>query len=306
MSATHPATHGEAPGAEAVPPAIAAERARLAAAVAAVRGRFTRRPEVAVVLGTGLGALAERIAVEARIEYADVPGMPLSTVESHHGRLLCGTLAGRSVIAMQGRFHRYEGYSLRDVTFPIRLLRALGAETLVVSNACGGMHPLWAAGDVMLIADHINLLGDSPLVGPNDEAQGARFPDMSEPYDGALRALARDVATQAGVTLREGVYVAVAGPNLETRAEYRMLRALGADVVGMSTVPEVIVARHVGMRVLGLSIITDLCLPDALEPATLEHIVAVARGAEPALGEIVTGVLARLDAALPAHAAGAA
>jgi purine-nucleoside phosphorylase len=159
------------------------------------------------------------------------------------------------------------------------------------------MHPLWAAGDVMLIADHINLLGDSPLVGPNDEQQGPRFPDMSEPYDAALRALAREVAVSAGLTLREGVYVAVAGPNLETRAEYRMLRALGADVVGMSTVPEVIVARHVGMRVLGVSIITDLCLPDALEPATLERIVAVARGAEPALGEIVCGVLARLGEA---------
>jgi purine-nucleoside phosphorylase len=167
----------------------------------------------------------------------------------------------------------------------------------VVSNACGGMHPLWAAGDLMLISDHINLLGDNPLVGPNDDALGPRFPDMSEPYDAALRALAREVATRKGLTLREGVYVAVAGPNLETRAEYRMLRALGADVVGMSTVPEVIVARHGGMRVLGLSIITDQCLPDALEPASVEQIIAVARRAEPALADVVCGVLERMDGA---------
>jgi purine-nucleoside phosphorylase len=180
------------------------------------------------------------------------------------------------------------------VTFPVRVLRALGADTLVVSNACGGMHPLWAPGDLMLIADHINLLGDNPLVGPNDDDLGPRFPDMSQPYDPALRALARRVAAERGVTLREGVYVAVAGPNLETRAEYRMLRALGADVVGMSTVPEVIVAVHGGMRVLGVSIITDQCLPDALEPASVEKIIAVAVGAEPALADVVTGVLERL------------
>jgi purine-nucleoside phosphorylase len=208
--------------------------------------------------------------------------------------LLCGTLGGKTVVAMQGRFHRYEGYSLQQVTFPVRVLRALGAETLVVSNACGGMHPLWAAGDLMLIADHLNLLGDNPLIGPNDEALGPRFPDMSEPYDATLRQLAREVAVANGIMLREGVYVAVQGPNLETRAEYRFLRGLGADVVGMSTVPEVIVARHGGMRVLGLSIITDLCLPDALEPASLAQILAVARAAEPKLTAVVQGVIARL------------
>ena len=195
---------------------------------------------------------------------------------------------------MQGRFHRYEGYSLQQVTFPVRVLRALGADTLIVSNACGGMHPLWAAGDLMVIADHINLLGDNPLIGPNDDTLGARFPDMSEPYDPALRALAREVASQHGITLREGVYVAVQGPNLETRAEYRFLRGISADVVGMSTVPEVIVALHGGMRVLGLSIITDQCLPDALEPASLAQIVGVARSAEPKLTAVVTGVIARL------------
>jgi purine-nucleoside phosphorylase len=248
-----------------------------------------------VILGTGLGGLARRMEVEATVPYDAIPGMPLSTVESHAGRLLCGTLAGRRVIAMQGRFHRYEGYSLADVTFPVRVLRALGSRALVVSNACGGMHPLWAPGDLMLIADHINLLGDSPLIGPNDDALGPRFPDMSDAYDAGLRALARDVAAGRGLPLREGVYVAVPGPNLETRAEYRMLRALGADVVGMSTVPEVIVARHAGMRVLGLSIITDQCLPDALAPATVEQIIAVAQRAEPALADVVCGVLARMD-----------
>jgi purine-nucleoside phosphorylase len=259
-----------------------------------VRARFPKRPDVAIILGTGLGGLASRIAVEASIDYIDVPGFPLSTVESHAGRLLCGTLAGKTVVAMQGRFHRYEGYSLAQVTFPVRVLRALGAEVLVVSNACGGMHPLWAAGDLMLIADHINLLGDNPLVGPNDDRLGPRFPDMSEPYDARLRSVARTVALERGITLREGVYVAVPGPNLETRAEYRLLRGIGADVVGMSTVPEVIVAIHGGMRVLGISIITDQCLPDALEPASVEKIIAVAGRAEPNLTALVCGVLEAL------------
>ena len=267
---------------------------RVEAAADVVRARFPRTPDVAIVLGTGLGGLAERMRVELSIDYADIPGFPLSTVESHAGRLLCGTLSGRTVVAMQGRFHLYEGYSLRQVTFPVRVLRALGARTLVVSNACGGMHPLWAAGDLMLIADHINLLGDNPLIGPNDDRLGPRFPDMSEPYDQALRETAREVAADLRLTLREGVYVAVPGPNLETRAEYRFLRAIGADVVGMSTVPEVIVAVHGGMRVLGISIITDLCLPDALEPATVEKIIAVAGAAEPKLTALVCGVLERL------------
>lgn len=263
-------------------------------AAAAVRARFARTPDAAIVLGTGLGGLAKAIEVEQSIEYGDIPGFPLSTVESHAGRLLCGTLAGKSVIAMQGRFHRYEGYSLQQVTFPVRVLRALGAPTLVVSNACGGMHPLWEAGDLMLIADHINLLGDNPLLGRNDDRLGPRFPDMSQPYDPALRELARAEARRQGITLREGVYVAVTGPNLETRAEYRMLRAMGADVVGMSTVPEVIVAVHGGMRVLGVSIITDMCLPDSLEPASLDKIIGVAARAEPHLTSLITGVLERM------------
>ncbi len=264
------------------------------AAAAVVRARFARVPDVAIVLGTGLGGLAREIEVATSVEYADIPGFPLSTVESHAGRLLCGTLGGKSVIAMQGRFHRYEGYSLQQVTFPIRVLRALGAETLVVSNACGGMREEWAAGDLMLIADHINLLGDNPLIGENDDRLGARFPDMSAPYDAPLRALAHTVAREQGTVLREGVYVAVTGPNLETRAEYRMLRAVGADVVGMSTVPEVIVAVQGGMRVLGLSIITDQCIPETLVPAELATIIATAGRAEPRLTALVREILERL------------
>ena len=266
------------------------------AAADAIRARWKERPAVAVILGTGLGQLGRELALEAEIPYGLIPGFPLSTVESHAGQLLCGRLEGVPVVAMQGRFHHYEGYTLDRVVFPVYVMHALGAGTLVVSNACGGMHPLWRAGDLMLIADHINLLGDNPLVGRNDDALGPRFPDMSEPYDPGLRDLARGVAREQGLTLREGVYVAVTGPNLETRAEYRMLRAMGADVVGMSTVPEVIAARHVGLRVLGVSIITDMCLPDALEPATLERILAVAGRAEPHLTTLIRGVVRRLAA----------
>jgi purine-nucleoside phosphorylase len=264
------------------------------AAADVVRARFSAIPDAAVILGTGLGGLSREIDVTAAVDYADIPGFPLSTVESHAGRLLCGTLGGKTVVAMQGRFHRYEGYSLQQVTFPVRVLRALGAETLIVSNACGGMREEWSPGDLMLIADHINLLGDNPLLGENDDRLGVRFPDMSAPYDAGLRALAHDVAREQGIVLREGVYVAVTGPTLETRAEYRMLRTIGADVVGMSTVPEVIVAVHGGMRVLGLSIITDQCIPETLVPAEVATIIATAGRAEPRLTALARGVLERL------------
>ena len=264
------------------------------AAAERVRERCGRAPDAAIVLGTGLGGLAKEIAVSTSISYADIPGFPLSTVESHAGRLLCGTLGGKTVMAMQGRFHRYEGYTLRQVTFPVRVLRALGAETLIVSNAAGVMDPFWNPGEVMLIADHLNLLGDNPLIGPNDDRLGVRFPDMSAPYDAGLRALAREVALGQRIVLREGVYAAVSGPTLETRAEYRMLRTLGADVVGMSTVPEVIVAVHGGMRVLGFSIMTDRCLPDSLEAVELSTIIANAGKAEPMLTALVRGVLERM------------
>jgi purine-nucleoside phosphorylase len=269
-------------------------RAQLDSAVAAIRNRTAFQPEVAVILGTGLGALAKEIRVEVTLPYAEIPHFPLSTVESHSGKLLLGTLAGRRVVAMQGRFHRYEGYSLQQIVLPVRALFLLGARTLIVSNACGGMNPLWRAGDIMLIDDHINLLGDNPLVGPNLDDLGPRFPDMSEAYDRELQAVAEQTALELKIPLRRGVYLAVSGPNLETRAEYRMLRAMGADVVGMSTVPEVIAARHMGMRVLGLSIITDECLPDALEVANIEKIIATAGRAEPNLTKLVVGVLEKL------------
>jgi purine-nucleoside phosphorylase len=267
---------------------------RIAATAYRIRERAPQPCEVGVVLGTGLGGLAERIEIEHAIDYAELPGFAAPTVETHSGRLLLGTLGGKRVVAMQGRFHRYEGYTLEQVTFPIRVMRALGAGVLVVSNASGGMNPMWSPGELVLIADHINLLGDNPLIGPNWDELGPRFPDMSEPYDEALQRLALAVALERGIRLNRGVYVAVPGPNLETRAEYRMLRAMGADIVGMSTVPEVIVAVHAGMRVLGVSIITDACLPDALEPASLEKILGVARAAEPNLTALIEAVVERI------------
>lgn len=267
---------------------------RVQAAANVVRESGALKPEVGIILGTGLGGLAEEIGVERSIPYERIPGFPLSTVESHAGRLLIGHLGKRPVVAMQGRFHRYEGYGLGEVTFPVRVMHALGARTLIVSNACGGMNPLWSPGDLVLLSDHINLLGDNPLIGANDERLGPRFPDMSAPYDPELRALTRGTALELGIVLREGVYVAVAGPNLETRAEYRMLRAMGADVVGMSTVPEVIVAAHEGMRTVGISIITDQCLPDALEPADIGRIIDTARRAEPSLTRLIARLVERL------------
>jgi purine-nucleoside phosphorylase len=268
---------------------------RIEAATTVVRERAATSPSVGIILGTGLGGLAQEIDIEASIPYQEIPGFPLSTVESHAGRLLLGRLGKRPVVAMQGRFHRYEGYGLADVTFPVRVLHALGTRMLIVSNACGGMNPLWSPGDLVLLSDHINLLGDNPLIGPNDERLGPRFPDMSVPYDPELRALARATALELGIVLREGVYVAVPGPSLETRAEYRMLRGAGADVVGMSTVPEVIVAAHVGMRTLGISIITDQCLPDALEPVDIDRILETARRAEPKLTRLIATLVERLS-----------
>jgi purine-nucleoside phosphorylase len=270
------------------------ERVQLSADM--VRARWNHTAQVGIILGTGLGKLAEAIENPTIIEYPEIPDFPVSTVESHAGRLLCGTLAGKRVVAMQGRFHRYEGYTLQQVTFPVRVMRELGARTLIVSNACGTVRGDWKPGDLMLIADHINLLGDNPLIGPNDDRLGTRFPDMSEPYSESLRALARDEAGKLGLAmkLREGVYVAVPGPNLETRAEYAMIRALGGDVVGMSTVPEVIVAVHARMKVLGISIITDEAVPETLQPTSLEQIVAAAGQAEPALTALVRGVIERL------------
>ncbi|HET6616551.1 MAG TPA: purine-nucleoside phosphorylase [Gemmatimonadota bacterium] len=270
---------------------------RIDEAVEHVRRRVDWSPEVGLVLGTGLGALIRDMEVEDTIEYEEIPHFPVSTVESHSGRLVFGSLEGRPVMAMQGRFHYYEGYSMEQVTFPIRVMQRMGVETIVVSNACGGMNPGYRRGDLMRIDDHINLIGDNPLRGPNIDELGPRFPDMSEPYDRGLGALADRVALEAEIRLHVGVYVAVAGPNLETRAEYRFLRFIGADVVGMSTVPEVIVARHAGMRVLGISIVTDECFPDSLEAVDVETIIRVAGEAEPRMTRVIRDTIGRLDEA---------
>jgi purine-nucleoside phosphorylase len=258
-----------------------------------VRSHWSGQARVGLVLGTGLGALAREIEAEATIPYPEIPFFPKSTVESHKGQLVCGNLAGQSVIAMEGRFHLYEGYSPWQVTFPIRVMRELGCQLLIVSNAAGGLNPLCAKGDLIVIDDHINLMGLNPLIGPNDDRLGPRFPDLIEPYDRELQDLALKVALELNIVAHRGVYVAVVGPNLETRAEYRFLRGIGADVVGMSTVPEVLVAVHSGMKVLGFSIITDMCLPDALHPVRIEEIIAVANLAEAKLRSVVRGVLER-------------
>jgi purine-nucleoside phosphorylase len=263
-------------------------------AAAAVRARWPHTPTAGVILGTGLGNLTEDVADRTVIPYEAIPHFPRSTAPSHKGQLVCGTLGGKKVVVMEGRIHFYEGYSLQQVTFPVRVMKALGADALVVSNACGGMNPQWEKGDLMLIEDHINLLGDNPLIGPNDDRLGDRFPDMCNCYDRELLKLGRRIAREEQIVCHQGVFVAVSGPNLETRAEYRFLRAIGADVVGMSTVPEVIVAVHAKLRVLGVSVITDQCLPDALEPVSLPDIIATATSAEKNLRVLVRRVLAEL------------
>ncbi len=261
-------------------------------AVEAVRRAWSGRPKVGIVLGTGLGGLAGQIEAQATIPYEAIPHFPRSTAISHAGQFVCGRLEGLTVAAMEGRFHAYEGYSYKQITFPVRVMKALGADLLIVSNACGGMNPHYARGDIVVIDDHINLMSGNPLVGLNDDALGPRFPDMAAPYDRVLADRAMEIARRENFAAHKGVYVAVTGPNLETRAEYRFLRMIGADVVGMSTVPEVLVAVHGGMRVLGLSIVTDMCLPDALKPVVLEEILATAAEAEVKLRKIVLGVLA--------------
>lgn len=249
---------------------------------------------VGIILGTGLGGLVKEINIEHQIDYGELPHFPLSTVESHHGRLIFGTINGKKVVAMQGRFHFYEGYTMQQITFPVRVMKFLGVKTLLVSNACGGMNPEYRKGDLMLMTDHINLLGDNPLIGKNEDELGPRFPDMSEPYSRELIDFARKVALENQIEIHEGIYIAVSGPNLETKAEYRFLRATGADVVGMSTVPENIVANHMGMKVLGISIITDECFPDSLQPVDVSEIISTAMKAEPKMTLIMKEVIKRL------------
>ncbi|HIA19594.1 MAG TPA: purine-nucleoside phosphorylase [Planctomycetaceae bacterium] len=265
---------------------------KVQAAVTAIQNQWDKKPHAGIILGTGLGNLVDEIQVEASLDYADIPHFAQSTAVSHAGRLVCGTLSGLPVMVMEGRMHMYEGYPLKMITLPVRVMKAMGAELLVVSNACGGMNPDYQCGDIMVIEDQINLMGDNPLIGINDDRLGPRFPDMCEPYEQALIDRALAVAQREKIVAHRGVFVAVAGPNLETRAEYRFLRTIGADVVGMSTVPEVLVAVHCGLRAVGFSIITDMCLADTLKPADVNEIIAVANDAQPRLTTLVKGVLA--------------
>lgn len=273
---------------------VSAFRSKRDDALEFIRQHTDVRPNHLLILGTGLGQLGDEMNVHTVLSYDEIPHFPISTVESHAGRLLFGTLGGKEVVAMQGRFHFYEGYTMQEIVFPVRVLKENGAHTLFVSNACGGMNPNFRSGDIMLIRDHINLLGDNPLIGPNDPELGPRFPDMSDPYTERLREIAQNVALKEGIHLHQGVYVAVSGPMIETKAEYRYLRLIGADVVGMSTVPEVIAAVHMGMDVLGLSAITDECFPDALKPTNLEDILNAAAMAEPNLTKVITRILEKL------------
>ncbi len=256
-----------------------------------IESKTSIKPQYGIILGTGLGRLADNIEKDTIIPYEEIPHFPVSTVEAHAGKLIIGHLAGKPVMAMQGRFHYYEGYSMQQIAFPVRVMKFLGAHTLVVSNACGGINPLYKPGTIMAITDHINLLADNPLIGSNDNRIGPRFPDMSEPYSKELLELVSKVAIENKIRIERGVYASMSGPMLETRAEYRMLKTLGADVIGMSTVPEVIAAVHAGLKVLGLSVVTDSCLPDALEPADIKQIIAVADKAEPVLVKLIEKVL---------------
>lgn len=259
-----------------------------------IRKKTERNYEVGIILGTGLGGLVSEIKVDFEIDYSELPNFVHSTVESHKGKLIFGTLNGKNVVVMQGRFHYYEGYSMQEITYPVRVMKKLGVETLLVSNACGGLNPLYRRGDLMIMHDQINLLGDNPLIGKNEDEFGPRFPDMSEPYNHELINFAENIALENKIKLQKGTYVAVPGPNLETKAEYRFLRTIGADVVGMSTVPENIVANHMGMRVFGMSIITDECFPDSLKPINIAEILGAAKVAEPKMTIIMKELIGKL------------
>ncbi|MEX0642129.1 MAG: purine-nucleoside phosphorylase [Pirellulales bacterium] len=264
-------------------------------AATVIRSRWDGAPAAGIILGTGLATFTDQIEQEAVIGYEDIPHFPRATALGHNGRLVCGTVDGTPVITMDGRFHLYEGYSLPQITLPVRVMKALGIELLIVSNASGGLNPQLAIGDIVVLEDHINLLGANPLVGINDDRLGPRFPDMSRPYDRALGERALEIARRENLVAVAGVYVALCGPCYETRAEYRFLRMIGGDVVGMSTVPEVIVAAHAGLSVLGLSVVTNVCRPDALTPTDGQSVARAAGAAEPKMRKIVRGILADLN-----------
>lgn len=271
--------------------------AQITAAAEHIRGRWPRKPQVGIVLGTGLGDFAAEVEPEQVIPYGDIPHFPVPTALGHKGRLICGTCRGVPVVVMDGRYHCYEGYPLSQVTLPVRVMKALGIELLILSNASGGMNPEFGVGDVMVITDHINLMGDNPLIGPNDDSLGPRFPHMCDVYDAKLVARAMAIAAAAGFKAHRGVYAGLKGPNFETRAEYRFLRTIGADAVGMSTVPEVIVAAHMCLPVLAISAVTNVCNPDDLEKATGEDVIDAAKIAEPKMRRIVLEILAAEAAA---------
>lgn len=269
-------------------------RKEVDAAAEFIRSRLDARPEIGLILGTGLGGVAEAMEKRAVIPYASIPYFPVSTVQSHEGRLLYGKWGGKVILAMQGRFHLYEGYSPRQISFPIRVLAALGVRTLILSNAAGGLNPGFVPGDLMLITDHINFTGCNPLVGANIDDWGPRFPDMTEPYNRRLRELARETALAERVRLREGVFVGVLGPSLETAAETRFLRQMGADAVGMSVVMENITAVHAGMEVMGISVISNVNLPDNYQPIPLELVISTAEAAGPKLMHLLEKILERM------------
>ena len=263
-------------------------------AKAFIAEKWSGTPKAGIILGTGLGPFVEHIEIEAEIDYESIPHFPSSTATSHRGRLICGKIDGVPVVAMEGRIHLYEGHAAKMITLPVRVMRAMGAKWLIASNAVGGMNPNYQAGDIMVIEDHINLMTDNPLIGVNDDRLGPRFPDMSEPYSLEMVDTALSIARKNDFVAHKGVLVSVTGPNLETRAEYRFLRLIGADVVGMSVVPEVITAVHCGLRVVGFSVVTDMCLPDALKPAVVDEIIATANAAEPKLRALVAGIVAHI------------
>lgn len=262
--------------------------------VSYIQQQTNASPTIGIILGSGLGGLVDVLNTTKEISYQDIPGFPVSTVEGHSGNMLFGTLGGKEVVMMAGRFHYYEGYSMEDVTFPIRVMKALGVQTLFLSNAAGGMNAGFKVGDIMLINDHINLFPEHPLRGPNDERFGTRFPDMSEPYDHQLLALAKEVAHTQQLEVKEGVYIGLQGPTFETPAEYRWLHIIGGDAVGMSTVPENIVAKHSNMRVFAASIITDLGVPGIVHKVSHEEVLAAANAAAPKLAALVEGIIKRM------------
>lgn len=267
--------------------------------VSYLQGRGITSPEVGIVLGTGLGKFIAKMRVIVRIPYADIPHFPVATVEFHQGNLVYGEVAGRHVLAMQGRFHYYEGYTMQQVTFPVRVMKMLGVRTLLLSNASGSMNPAFGKGALVVLDDHINLQPANPLVGRNYDELGPRFPDMSRPYDPDLNRQLHALAGRLGLQLGEGVYAAVTGPNLETRAEYRYLRTIGADLVGMSTVPEVIVANHMGLPCAAVSVVTDECDPDNLQPVSLPDIIAVAATADAKLSDLFEALIGEWEDGIP-------